>query len=279
MATLLALLSSVLWGAADFYGGKLSKRYQALAVTAVSQAFGLLTGISIILIGSSWLKPELSWDNFFLSGVLAGLFGFVGLIAFYSGLATGRMGVVSPIAALSVLIPLTIAFITGEKPNSTQIVGMSIALVGAVCASGPEVKGGVAIKPIVLAVVAAIGFGLAVTFIAKGSESSAIMTMTTMRFTTFIIALFLFAKYRTFGGFTRKDVPLLIGIGAADFIANLLLGVATTKGLVSLAVVLGSLFPIVTALLAFKLLHERLHKVQYLGIIFAIIGVAVISSG
>lgn len=279
MATLLALLSSVLWGAADFYGGKLSKRYQALAVTAVSQAFGLLTGISIILIGSSWLKPELSWDNFFLSGVLAGLFGFVGLIAFYSGLATGRMGVVSPIAALSVLIPLTIAFITGERPNSTQIVGMSIALVGAVCASGPEVKGGVAIKPIVLAVVAAFGFGLAVTFIAKGSESSAIMTMTTMRFTTFIIALFLFAKYRTFGGFTRKDVPVLIGIGAADFIANLLLGVATTKGLVSLAVVLGSLFPIVTALLAFKLLHERLHKVQYLGIIFAIIGVAVISSG
>jgi drug/metabolite transporter (DMT)-like permease len=180
---------------------------------------------------------------------------------------------------LSVLIPLTIAFITGEKPNSTQIVGMSIALVGAVCASGPEVKGGVAIKPIVLAVVAAIGFGLAVTFIAKGSESSAIMTMTTMRFTTFIIALFLFAKYRTFGGFTRKDIPLLIGIGAADFIANLLLGVATTKGLVSLAVVLGSLFPIVTALLAFKLLHERLHKVQYIGIIFAIMGVAVISIG
>lgn len=279
MATLLALLSSVLWGAADFYGGKLSKKYQALAVTAVSQAFGLLTGISIILIGSSWLRPELSWDNFFISGVLAGLFGFVGLIAFYSGLATGRMGVVSPIAALSVLIPLTIAFITGEKPNSTQIVGMSIALVGAVCASGPEVKGGVAIKPIVLAVVAAIGFGLAVTFIAKGSESSAIMTMTTMRFTTFIIALFLFAKYRTFGGFTRKDMPLLIGIGAADFIANLLLGVATTKGLVSLAVVLGSLFPIVTALLAFKLLHERLHKVQYIGIIFAIMGVAVISIG
>ena len=279
MATLLALLSSVLWGAADFYGGKLSKRYQALAVTAVSQAFGLLTGISIILIGSSWLKPELSWDNYFISGVLAGLFGFVGLIAFYSGLATGRMGVVSPIAALSVLIPLTIAFISGEKPSSTQIVGMSIALVGAFCASGPEVKGGVAIKPIVLAVVAAIGFGFAVAFIAKGSESSAIMTMTTMRFTTFIIALFLFARYRTFGGFTRKDVPLLIGIGAADFIANLLLGVATTKGLVSLAVVLGSLFPIVTALLAFKLLHERLHKVQYLGIIFAIIGVAVISSG
>jgi drug/metabolite transporter (DMT)-like permease len=277
MASLLAIFSSILWGGADFFGGKLSKRYQAIAVTAVSQAFGLLIGITIILVSSSWIKPNLSWDGYFLSGVCAGLLGFLGLIAFYTGLATGRMGVVAPISALSVLIPLTIAFINGEKPSSTQLLGMSIALTGAVFASGPELKGGLAVKPIVLAVIAAFGFGTAIAFIARGSASSAIMTMTTMRFSTFIVALFLFARFRTTGGFKKKDMPVLVGIGAADFIANLLLGVATTKGLVSLAVVLGSLYPIVTALLAFKILHERLHKIQYVGIGFAIAGVAVIS--
>jgi uncharacterized membrane protein len=279
MASLLAILSSILWGSADFFGGKLSKRYQAIAVTAVSQAFGLLVGIIIILVSSSWLRPNLSWDGYFLSGVCAGLLGFIGLVAFYSGLATGRMGVVAPISALSVLIPLTIAFINGEKPSSAQLLGMGIALTGAVFASGPELKGGLAVKPIVFAVIAAFGFGAAVAFIAKGSASSAIMTMTTMRFSTFIVALFLFARFRTLGGFKKKDLPVLIGIGGADFIANLLLGVATTKGLVSLAVVLGSLYPIVTALLAFKILHERLHKIQYVGIGFAILGVAVISLG
>ena len=277
MASLLAILSSILWGGADFFGGKLSKRYQAIAVTAVSQAFGLLIGVTIILISSSWLRPNLSWDGYFLSGVCAGLLGFIGLVAFYSGLATGRMGVVAPISALSVLIPLTIAFINGEKPSSAQLLGMGIALTGAVFASGPEIKGGLAVKPIVFAVIAAFGFGAAVAFIAKGSASSAIMTMTTMRFSTFIVALFLFARFRTLGGFKKKDIPVLVGIGGADFIANLLLGVATTKGLVSLAVVLGSLYPIVTALLAFKLLHERLHKIQYVGIGFAIAGVVVIS--
>ena len=277
MASLLAILSSILWGGADFFGGKLSKRYQAIAVTAVSQAFGLLIGITIILVSSSWIKPNLSWDGYFLSGICAGLLGFLGLIAFYTGLATGRMGVVAPISALSVLIPLTIAFINGEKPSSTQLLGMSIALTGAVFASGPELKGGLVVKPIVLAVIAAFGFGTAIAFIARGSASSAIMTMTTMRFATFIVALFLFARFRTTGGFKKKDLPVLVGIGAADFIANLLLGVATTKGLVSLAVVLGSLYPIVTALLAFKILHERLHKIQYVGIGFAIAGVAVIS--
>jgi drug/metabolite transporter (DMT)-like permease len=277
VASLLALLSSILWGGADFLGGKLSKRYQAIAVTAVSQVFGLLIGVSIVLISSSWLSPSLSWDSYFISGVFAGLLGFIGLVAFYTGLATGRMGVVAPISALSVTIPLTIAFINGEKPNTGQLIGMGVALTGAFFASGPEIKGGVTIKPIIFAVIAAFGFGSAVTFIARGSETSAIMTMTTMRLATLMVALLLFARYRTIGGFTKKDLPILIAIGGADFMANLLLGVATTKGLVSLAVVLGSLYPIVTALLAFKLLHERLHKVQYLGIAFAITGVAVIS--
>ena len=279
MASFLALFSSLLWGTADFFGGKLTKKYKSLAVTGVSQSFGLLFGLVVMLITSSWFAPTLSWSNYFLPGVFAGTLGFVGLVAFYAGLATGRMGVVSPISSLSALIPLTVAFINGEKPSVVQLTGMAVALIGAFCASGPEIKDGISIRPLVYAVIAAFGFGGAITFIAQGSKSSAIMTMTTMRFTTFIIALVLFAKYKTAGGFSKKDIPILIGIGGADFFGNLLLGVATTKGLVSLAVVLGSLFPIVTALLAYKLLHERLHKLQYLGIGIAILGVVIISLG
>ena len=279
MASLLALFSSLLWGASDFYGGKLSRKHPALAVTAVSQAIGLVIGVTIVLVSTSWIKPDLSWEGYLLPGVMAGSLGFIGLVAFYSGLATGRMGVVAPISAMSVLIPITIAFINGEQPTSLQILGMSIALLGAVCASGPEIKGGLAVRPIILAVIAACGFGGAVTFIAKGSETSALMTMTTMRFTTFIVALFLFARFRSVGGLSKKNLPILILIGGADLAGNLLLGVATTKGLVSVAVVLGALYPIITALLAYKFLNEILHKIQYLGIAFAITGVAFISLG
>ena len=42
--------------------------------------------------------------------------------------------------------------------------------------------------------------------------------------------------------------------------------------------VIGSLFPIMTAILAFKILHERLQKIQYIGIVLAVAGVALISS-
>ncbi|CAB4650034.1 unannotated protein [freshwater metagenome] len=279
LSSFLALFSSILWGTADFFGGNLTKKYKAVAVTAVSQSFGLLVGVVVIVLSSSWLAPNLSWNGYVIPAILAGLMGFGGLTAFYAGLATGRMGVVSPISSLSVLIPLTVAFVGGEKPSAIQITGMAVALLGGFCASGPEIRGGLSAKPLIFATIAAFGFGGAITFIAKGSEVSPIMTMTTMRLTTFVIALMLFARFKTTGGFSKKDLPILFGIGAADFFGNLLLGIATTKGLVSLAVVMGSLFPIVTALLAFKLLHERLHKLQYLGIFFAISGVAILSVG
>jgi len=70
---------------------------------------------------------------------------------------------------------------------------------------------------------------------------------------------------------------VLLAIGCADFLANYFLGVATTKGLISIAMILGSMFPIVTVVLAFKFLHERLHAIQYIGVACAVAGVALIS--
>ncbi len=283
MGSLIALLSSLLWGTADYLAGNLSKRYRALAVTGVSQFFGLLFGVSVIAIGtqfgSPFIRPTLQWDGYFVAGAIAGVSGFIGLLAFYSGLATGRMGVVSPISSLSVLIPLTVAYAQGERATTLQTIGITVALLGAFLASGPEIKGGLPVKPLIFAVIAAFGFGGALTFIAIGAKIDSMHTMTSMRVASVTICIVLALTFRTIGGFSAKLFPLLIFIGVADFLANFLLGVATTKGLVSIALVLGSLFPIVTALLAFKFLNERLHKVQYLGIFFAILGVSFIAIG
>ena len=106
MASLLAIFSSILWGSADFFGGKLSKRYQALAVTAVSQAFGLLIGVTIILISSSWLRPNLSWDGYFLSGVCAGLLGFIGFSPLIKAIVSGIKTLKALIGATTPIRPV-----------------------------------------------------------------------------------------------------------------------------------------------------------------------------
>ena len=274
MAALLALLSSVLWGSADFDAGRLSKKHKPLVVLAVTQIFGLITGIILVLISREWTFSS----SYLAPGALAGLCGYAGLICLYQGLSTGRMGVVSPISSLSVLLPLSIAFIGGEEVSTIGKYGIALAVVGGFLASGPELSSGVTARPVFLGLGAALGFGGALTFMAHGSETSALLTMTTMRATTLVISLGYLFKTQSLDGLNSSHLPRLVAIGVADFAANLLLGVATTKGLVSLAMVLGSLYPIVTALLAFRFLHERLHKVQYVGIVLAVAGVAVISA-
>ncbi len=279
MAIALALFSSVLWGSADFEGGRLAKRFAPIAVTGASQAFGLLFGLIIVIATGSWRLPATGADGYLLNGILAGVFGYIGLVCLYSGLATGRMGVVSPISSLCAIIPLTVALKGGESLSTLNIVGISVALIGAFCASGPEISQGLPLKPLLYAVGALFGFGTGLTFMAKGSASSALMTMVLMRVTTLFISLTLAVAKKSFGGFRqRRDFLSLAFIGVSDFSANVLIGVASTKGLVSIVMVLGSLFPIMTAVLAFKLLKERLHIVQYAGILLAIVGVAIISA-
>jgi len=237
-----------------------------------------LVGIFIVVVSGSWQGKVLGLDGFLIPGALAGLFGYIGLACLYEGLSTGRMGVVSPISSLSTVIPLAYALITGDVLSTITLLGVVIALIGVFCASGPELSQGLPIKPLLLALGAAAGFGLALTFIAIGSQSSALLTMVSMRGATFFVTISLAIRFKTTGNFDKKAMPLLFFIGAADFIANLLLGIACTKGLVSVAMVFGSLYPIATALLAYKFLQERLHRVQYVGIALAVAGVSIISA-
>jgi drug/metabolite transporter (DMT)-like permease len=279
MASLLALLSSALWGSADFQAGNLSKRFPAIAVLGTTQAIGLLTGIFLVVINDEWSAPAFGTGGYFFSGICAGLFGYAGLICLYAGLSTGRMGVVSPISALSALIPFSYAVLIKDNKLSTIVlIGAILAIAGGFFTSGPELSQGLPLRPILLALGAALGFGGALIAMAIGSEGSALATMTMMRATTFIPSLFLFLKFRSIGGLGKKQLPQLLFIGIADFLANLLLGVATTKGILALAMVLGALYPVATVLLAFFILHERLHKVQYIGITCAVVGVAIIST-
>ena len=279
MASALALLSSLLWGSADYVAGILSKKFPAIAVLAVSQAIGFLTGVTLVLVSGAWHAEAFGENGYFFPGVVAGISGFLGLISLYAGLSTGRMGVVSPISSLSALIPFGYALIVkGDELSMILSVGVALAMLGGFLASGPEVSQGLPLKPVLLALSAAFFFGVALVCMAMGSESSALMTMTTMRTTTLLIGVALFIKFRNIGGLGKSQVPALMFIGVADFAANLFLGVATTKGLVSLAMVLGALYPIATAVLAYIFLHERLHRVQYFGIIFAVLGVSLISA-
>lgn len=275
MAALLALLSSLMWGTADFLGGVTSRRLPPLAVYGLSQAVGFVVLVIAATVTWSWDADPRFWPWAIISSVL----GLGGMIAFYAALSIGPMGIVSPLVSLSVIIPVSVGLIRGDVPGGIQVLGILAAVIGILLASGPELSGAESARPLVYAGIAAVGFGGMYLTMAEGSRYSPLMTMTGMRITTVAMFVVILAVTRTLGGAGRRDALPLATVGVFDAGANVAYGVATTMGLLATTAVLGSLYPVVTALLAAVFLHERLRAVQYVGVAVAITGVVLISSG
>jgi len=275
MAIALALLSSALWGTADFLGGLHSRKRKAMAVVAGSQLAGLIVvSVAAVVVGA--YRAPLGWIPW---SVGAGLIGALGLVAFYAALAAGTMGVVSPIAALGVAVPVAAGFLQGETPSALQLVGIVVALAGAVATSGPELSGAGGATSVLLALFAGLCFGTVFTAIDYGAESSAVMTMVGMRFSSVTAFALVALAAGSIAGIGRPDLVPLTVIGVFDVGANLSYAVASTLGYVSVVSVLSSLYPVGTVLWARAVLHERLRRVQVAGIAVTILGVAVISAG
>lgn len=275
MPVILALLSSLVWGLSDFLGGTLSKKRKAVAVIGGSQSFGLLF-VSLLAIGlQAWTWNQSVWMN----GAIAGAMGLLGLVCFYTALATGQMGIVAPISSLSAVVPVTIGLVQGERPSAMQLAGIVVALLGVILASGPELNGKVDPRPVFLAFFAAVTFGFCVYFMAKGARINPTMTVVAMRAVQVALVLVLFLAIRNLGGLVKRDIPMLATIGASDAGANVLYTFAASLGLLSVVSVLGSLYPIVTVLLAWWIHKERLMRVQYIGIAITFSGVALLALG
>jgi drug/metabolite transporter (DMT)-like permease len=255
---LLALGSSVAWGTADFFGGLLSGRRPAIAVVGWSQGLAFLVISTVVIV-----RGDVSW--------------MTGLVCFYTALSTGTMGVVAPIAALGVIVPVALGVASGEQPSGWVWVGMVVAIVGVTLASGPEVSGAVSARPVVLAVVAALCFGLALFFIDRGARESTLMTLWGMRATSVTVLLVVALSVRGVGGVRPVEWPALLAVGCGDLLANALFAVASSRGQVSVAAVLGSLYPVVTAILAWAVVKERLRPIQVLGSAMAVAGAVVIA--
>lgn len=273
---LLALGSALTWGIADFAGGMLSRRLPSAAVVGVSQACSLVA--LLVLLPFMPAPTSSGWIGW---AVLAGLAGSAALVCFYRALAFGTVGVVSPISALAVSIPVIAGFAAGEQPRALQVAGIVVAIAGAVLASGPELRGEqpVKLQAIWFALAAALGFGITMLAIARGSASSPMLTMVGMRSASVIAFGIAAIALRSVGGVGARDLPKLALLGLGDVSANALLGFATTMGLLSITAVLSALYPVVTVGLAAVILHERLKPVQIAGVVLAFAGVGLIAGG
>jgi drug/metabolite transporter (DMT)-like permease len=276
-AVVLALSSAATWGIADFSGGLVSRRVATLPVTVISQSAGF-AALLVVLVAQGGGLDRRS----FLLGVLAGIGGGSGLAAFYKALSLGTMSIVSPLAACGAVVPFGISVATGERPSSLSVAGAALALAGAVVASLEERRSDVPdrVRAIMLATAAAVALGLFTYFLGLGSrEGSPLSTLVGARVgsLSFLLALVLVRRESLRVG--RRWLAPIAAVGLCDVSANVLFALASGHGLLSLVSVLGSLYPVMTVLLAYLILGERLTPLQIGGIGVALAGVAALSSG
>lgn len=192
----------------------LSRRLPSAAVVGVSQACSL-----VLLLAVLPFVPAASGWGWVGWSVLAGAAGSLALVCFYRALAFGTVGVVSPISALAVSIPVAAGLLAGEQPHGVQLAGIVVAFAGAILASGPELRGEQQVKQqaVWFALAAAVGFGVTMLAIARGAASSTMFTMVGMRTTSVIGFAVAAVLLRSVGGVTASDLPklALLGLGTS----------------------------------------------------------------
>ena len=301
--TWLALVASGLLGVTDFLGGVLSRRIPLIIVLLGSQVVAALAVTTRLLV-----EPlDLADANAVQWGVIGGLGTAVGVSALFRALAIGTMGVVAPITSLSVVVPVMVGVGSGDPVTGILAIGLVVAIIGTVLASGPEVRsreGGEEVhrhrvQSIVLAFTAAGGFGLANVSVALGSATSITTTLivnTAVVLSLYVLALSAWVHVRLRGAAARlhagrpvspallphplrgRDLLGIAAIGLLGYLANVCFALASQAGALSVVGVLASLYPVVTALLGWRVLGERLLRVQVVGVIAVFIGVATIAA-
>src|SRR6187551_2559445 len=125
MTAVLAIASALLVGGADFIGGFLSRSSSPVRVAALAQAIGLALAIPAALAvdAERVTGADAAWSAG--SGVAVGL----GLVLFYTAMTRGMISLVAPVAAVTgAVVPVVYALASGERPGTTAVVGIALAV-------------------------------------------------------------------------------------------------------------------------------------------------------
>lgn len=275
MLVAFSLLAALFYGAGDFCGGLSSKRSAVLSVAFVSQSVGFVLLLGLLpFFPSTWSGGDLLW------GALAGICGAAGIALLYHALSIGKMGLISPVTAvIAAAIPVLASAISGERLATTQWVGIGLALVAIVLISA-SFEGGVreittrGLKEALLSGILLGGFYI---FLAHTHRESGIHNLVGARVASMLFLGALALGSRVTLRPSANALPLLLATGALDMAANILYVVATFNGVLAIAAVITSLYPASTVFLARLVLNERLRAAQWLGVVFALAGVALIA--
>ncbi len=278
MAAAYALISALLFGAGDFFGGLASRRTPVLVVVAASHVIGLC-----LIVAVAPLMAELFTVEDFLLGGLGGMFGMLGITCLYHCLGRGPMAVVAPITAVgSAAFPVLWGVGFGDHLSPLNILGILVGLVAILLVSrSPGHVGRVPAGLVLEAMLAGAGFGGFLIVLDATQSTTTPWPLVAARLVSVTLAVLLVLRSGRSPIPRRSDGAgtAILAAGVFDMTANLAYLMAVNRGLLSLVAVLSALYPATTVGLARIVLDERMSRTQVVGMIGAVGAVACIAGG
>ena len=255
-------------------------------------------GTLLLLVTSAEPLPATSS---LLYAAAASVIGVTGLGFFYYALSRGTMGVVAPLAALiGAGLPVLLAVFGGEQVPALRWAGIVMALGAVVLISlpGGERTSGerrrlrIDLGELPLVVLSGLGFAGFFIFIDRATSAGETwwpMTVVRAVGASLVLGATAVAILRADGPSLRERVVHVLGLrrlrgrsvagfslvavfavaGLGDLGGNVFFVLAKHAGAFSVAVVLSSLYPVITAIIARLVLNERLRPLQLLGVALA----------
>lgn len=280
LAITFGLSSAITWGAGDFSGGFATRKNNVLSVILFSQIVGgsllialqffmaetLPESVDVIRTGALW-------------GATAGICGCFGMVALYRGLASGRMGVVAPLSAVvTAIVPIAFSFLLEGLPTTLQITGFVAGMAAVWLLSGPGEGPSAQKTEIILSIAAGLGFGGFFICIDRVTNTAVIWPLIAARITSISILTMILASKKQLAVPQMKQMPIIALTGILDTTGNAFFALASQMGRLDVSVMLASMYPASTVMLAWCFLKERLRMRQWIGVIIAICALVMVAA-
>lgn len=268
------LLSALSWGAGDFTGGLAARKVGAYRSVFYAEVIGVIFLFSVL----AFIDEPFPDMRARLFALAAGMLGTVGLMLLYHAMAVGMMSIAAPVSALlAAAMPVAVGVFTEGLPDFTTLIGFGFALLAVWLVSQSE--GGVTdilshLSDLKLPLLAGIGFGFYFVFMHQATrDGGSVWHMVFSRTGGMTLIVTYLLVTRADWKLELSSLPIISVNGILDLGGNFFFILAGQAGRLDVASVLSALFPGATVILAWIFLKERLNRNQWIGVVFALIAI------
>jgi uncharacterized membrane protein len=277
----LAMLAAIGWGSGDFLSGIAAKKDHFLTITMCREMLQL-----VVIFGYLALVPATLHLSDLALTFIPGLLVGVALPTFFRALASGRMAVVAPVAGTTAaIVPVVMGLVSGDRPSLVQLCGLLIAVLAVALVSvvldeqSTGRKRTINGRDVLLGAACGLAFGSYLAFMDHTSDDSGLWPLIGVKIGLFVSSTVWALSHRGPVTFPRRAWRYWVAGSVCDVSGSIAYLYAIRADLLSVTAAVASLFPVVTAVLAWAFLRERMSRVNLTGLGLAGVSLALIAGG